>query len=454
MDFKDLIAFIQKILDKFFGVLPQIQKEILESVLNKTQQLELSGNQIRISAENLKRLAEVQSSLRNILLSDNYMKAVGGYAKAYNEVTKLQQSYFQTIEANYGGPALAKEMMKIAKENVVSQLTETGLMANVADPVKEVIRRAITSGSGYATLQEQLNDVLAGENGGILERYTKQISTDAINQYSRQYSQLASADLGLEWFRYAGSNIKTSRPFCLACTDRKYFHISEIPALLRGDFPEFKQHDGKIYERTKLPQGMYPETDVANFPTLLGGYNCGHQYRPIRDIRIPDDIKQRVYESAEYKAWKGVDAKKDTGADRDEKAKVLTIRKEKDKEISDWAKSNIPGTIYPAEYANFSTKKVLISRRYIKEFSSHFTEPHLKDMAKEIYRIVEEARFIESKPLSKDSPNYEKKLKRGVTGYSYYQFRWGNQDWRLNAEIINGEYEKPYSANLILNKKE
>lgn len=69
-------------------------------------------------------------------------------------------------------------------------------------------------------------------------------------------------------------------------------------------------------------------------------------------------------------------------------------------------------------------------------------------MVKDIHKIIREAEFIESKPLSKDSPNYQKKLNRGVTGYSYYRFKWDEQNWRLNAEIINGDYEKPYSANL------
>lgn len=69
-------------------------------------------------------------------------------------------------------------------------------------------------------------------------------------------------------------------------------------------------------------------------------------------------------------------------------------------------------------------------------------------MVKDIHKIIREAEFIESKPLSKDSPNYQKKLNRGVTRYSCYRFKWDEQNWRLNAEIINGDYEKPYSANL------
>lgn len=416
MDFKALIAFIEKILAAFFGVLPQIQQQMLESVMLKTQQLELKGDQIRISSQNLKKLVDVQASMRKILLSDQYLKAVGNYAKAYNEVTKLQQSYFQTVKANYGGPALAKEMMKLAKDSVVDKLTENGLMANVAEPVKDIIGRAITSGSSYATLQEQLNETLAGKDGGLLERYTKQISTDAINQYSRQYSQLASADLGLEWFRYAGSNIKTTRPFCLACTDRKFFHVSEIPALLRGDFPEFKKYDGKIYDKTNLPQGMYPDTDVANFPTLLGGYNCGHQYRPVSDKRVPEDIRQRVYGSAEYKAWNGMDVKQEPGV----KKKVSGVEERPVKMATDEKRAVPPLKVHKGNLADFV--KTVIEKgkpsNLVNEIG--FIPPLIqKKLRKEGVELVTDKIFISDKKVLRHL-NHKKRAKGATLSVSEF----------------------------------
>ena len=303
MDFKELIKFIEATIAKFQSGIPKIQAAVFRDVLKKIKELDLVGGDVRISAANLKKLTELQGQLQKVILSPEYMESVAEFVKAFDMVTKLQNAYFKSISNDFTIPKLAREIRKIAKESVVDMLTE-GMNANVIDPVKDVIRRAITNGSSYAKLQEQLTGVFL-ENDGSMVRYTKQISTDAINQYSRRYSKLVSADLGLEWFRYSGSNIKTSRPFCLACTDRKYFHVSEIPKLLKGDFPEFKEKHGKIYEKTGLPMGMYPDTTPANFAELLGGYNCGHQYRPVLESGVPPGIVAMVKQTPEYRFWAG-----------------------------------------------------------------------------------------------------------------------------------------------------
>lgn len=294
-DFKELIKLIEDTVNDLNKSIPKIQKDILDEVLLLIKDLETDNGNIRTNTGNLKIIADIKSKLEVIILNPEYKQAVKNYVGSFAEITKLQNEYFREIEDKFKPPKIQKELLKQAKEDVVSKLTESGIEANLVEPVKDIIRKAITSGSSYKALQAQLTNYLSEtDTEGQLVRYTKQISTDAINQFSRQYSNLISSDLGLEWFRYSGSNIKTTRPFCLACTDRKYFHISEIPQLLKGDFPEFKKYDGELNSKTGLPQGMYPETDVSNFYTLLGGYNCGHQYRPVSEDMVPENIKAMV----------------------------------------------------------------------------------------------------------------------------------------------------------------
>lgn len=129
------------------------------------------------------------------------------------------------------------------------------------------------------------------------------------------------------------------------------------------------------------------------------------------------------------------------------------LRKKKDSEIATWTKENIHPNAPIVEHKNFSTGNVQITRKYVKDFASHFADPELKEMAKDILTIVKQAEYIETKPLSKESPNYENKVKRGVTAYSYYHFEWKERVWRLNVEVINNQYEKPYSANELIKKE-
>jgi hypothetical protein len=171
-------------------------------------------------------------------------------------------------------------------------LTEAGLNQNLITPVREIINTYVTTGGSYSKLSKELNNYINGTPtiDGALVKYTKQIATDSINQYNATVNQAISADLGWDWFRYVGSNIKTTRTFCKALTQKQYYHRSELPKIIKGNFAEFKEMKGEIYERTGLPQGMIEDTNVSNFQTYRGGYNCGHQAYPIPASLVPKNI--------------------------------------------------------------------------------------------------------------------------------------------------------------------
>jgi hypothetical protein len=266
---------------------------MLDRVREELTQLSVKRGSIEASAENLRRLAAIRSRLMGVLLSPEYIASVRQYLAAFDEITRLQNAYFRGINERFRPPEIAAELRSQALQMTAENLTERGMGANVIKAVESMLSRAITSGGSIADLQNALTESLTttANGDGLLERYTKQITTDAINQYSAQYTQLISSDLGLEWFVYAGSNLKTTRPFCLAMTEKRYVHISEFPALLRGDFPEFDAHGGRLYKG--LPEGMYPDTTPENLQVNRGGYNCGHQLRPVSAAMVPAAIRAK-----------------------------------------------------------------------------------------------------------------------------------------------------------------
>lgn len=254
-------------------------------------------------------LSSVRNKLVKIVLNDEYVKDVKEYIKSFNQVTTLQNEYWKVIDDKFTPRVLLKEIRNQAITDTVSKLTEAGIGTNIADSITDILRTNITSGGSYKKLEQQLRDsIMNNRTGeGILEKYTKQITTDSLNQYSAQYTQSVSEDLGAEWFQYQGSDIKTTRCFCDAMTDQPYFHISEVPRLLRAE--DLYCDNGKkkvaIYDKTKLPMGMIAGTDASNFFVRRGGYNCGHQIRPVlREASVPLDVRNRVYQTAEYKLWK------------------------------------------------------------------------------------------------------------------------------------------------------
>jgi hypothetical protein len=311
-DFKALIQLITQAVDQFNSQIPGIQKKMLDDLLLLTKKLNTKGDTIEIGAANLRLLSNVKSKLQRILLNEKYIGSVKGYIGNFDKVIDLQNKYFRSLESTFQPPQLVREIKKQAIESVVNSLTENGLNANIVDRIHDILRKATTAGGSYATLTKQLTDFITSNQSGEgqLLRYTKQITTDALNQFSGQYTQLVTADLGFEWYRYSGSNIETSRPFCLACTDRKFFHISQLPRVLKGDFDEFREREGKINRKTDLPEGMISGTDVSNFMTNRGGYNCGHQWRPLSEELVPREIRLEVYATQEYRTWARINGRK------------------------------------------------------------------------------------------------------------------------------------------------
>jgi hypothetical protein len=77
----------------------------------------------------------------------------------------------------------------------------------------------------HRCLEQLRNHLITNDTGeGSLERYSKTITTDAINQYSAQYHDALAQDLNFNWGRYVGSNIETTREFCDRLTAKEWVH--------------------------------------------------------------------------------------------------------------------------------------------------------------------------------------------------------------------------------------
>ena len=281
----------------FDEAIPGIQQQIYTRLLRFQKELSIQGDTITNSVKNIKLLGDLKADLEKIILdSSDYTGSVEKFGKLYDSVTKLNYNYYKALEKKFKPPKMIDEIRKQSVNVVLEGLTESGLNANVITPVREIINTYVTTGGSYTKLAKELDNYIngyqsdAGKIDGVLQKYTKQITTDAINQYNATVNKAISSDLGYEWFRYVGSNIKTTRTFCKALTEKQYYHISELPDIIKGDFEQFKAMKGKIYDKTGLPEGMYDDTNTSNFDVYRGGYNCGHQAYPVPTALVPKTI--------------------------------------------------------------------------------------------------------------------------------------------------------------------
>jgi hypothetical protein len=281
----------------FQEAIVKVQQRIYNKLLMFQKELMITNGTITNSAKNIKLLSSLKADLEYLIFEDtDFQEALDKFLKLYDVVTDWNNQYFKALEKKFSPPKIIEAVKSQSVSLVIDALSDSGMNANFINPVREIINTYVTTGGSYTQLSKELDNYIngyeseAGKIDGQMTKYTKQITTDAINQYTATINEITSSDLGWNWYKYVGSNIKTSRTFCIALTKKKYYHRSELPQIIKGNFAEFKELKGEIYDKTKLPQGMYDDTNISNFPTYRGGYNCGHQAYPIPNSSVPQNL--------------------------------------------------------------------------------------------------------------------------------------------------------------------
>lgn len=312
-DFNDILKEIDRAITSFNKGIPAAQKAMYQELVTELRRLDLKGDKIKATVANLKVIQSIKNKLTKFILNDDYLEDVKEFVKSFNTVTKLQNEYWKGVESKFKPTPLLREIRTQAIADTVKQLTESGIGANIGDAISDILRTNITSGGSYKALNAQLLESLTDtdKSDGLLTKYSKQITTDTLNSYSRQYSQVVSASIGFEWYAYRGTEIQTSREFCQAMVEnRRHFHISEVPSLLRAEDLQFKDNkDGKVKKvrinpRTNLPYGFIEGTNVDNFFVRAAGYQCGHQISGVPERNVPLETRDRVYNTTAYQRWK------------------------------------------------------------------------------------------------------------------------------------------------------
>lgn len=290
---RKLLKLIDDSINQFVEGLSPIQEQTYKKLIQLTKELDVyDDGTLKNNLKNIRIAGRLKTELETIILSDKYITHVSDFMNAYDDVQKLQNSYFSTIAVKFAEKKVFDEVRKLAIENTVADLTESGIGAAYTDEIKTMLTDNITSGGSYADLTKQLSDYVLGdsENEGGLIKYGRKIATNSINQFNAQYNRIVSDDLGLTWYQYVGSLITTSRPFCKEMVNKRYFHVSEVDEMLKGHIGDKKV---SLNKNTGLPEGMIEGTNEATFFINRGGWNCMHQIFPVPLASVPESLRDK-----------------------------------------------------------------------------------------------------------------------------------------------------------------
>ncbi len=282
----------------FIDALPAIQKESFGRVIKIIAELDLRADgSIRTSVKNLKLISKIKQEMDSVLFSKQYQKSLFDLTKTFDKIADLQGQYFTNISSTFTTGGIYEEIKKQSIDIVSEQLGKQALSSNISGGVRNILSTNITSGAKFNDMVEQMRTYLTDtkSGAGALTRYAKVYTTDALNQFSASYDQLATDDLGLEWYSYYGSLKKTSREFCRHLVEAKdkgmpYIHRSQFQTILNGNINGEQVH---INDKTDLPDGLKEGTTPANFQILRGGWSCQHLLKPTPSAIVPKELRAK-----------------------------------------------------------------------------------------------------------------------------------------------------------------
>jgi hypothetical protein len=287
-----LLKELNDSVESFNSSLNVIQADVLAEVEVLIKDISLSGNNITQSVSNLKKINTLYARIEKVVISPEYKARVIEYGKSFSTVEKILDNYFSELVSEYSAPEVLAEIKKLAVQEVVDSLMESGIKANVSDKIGAILKDNIESGAKYTDMVKELKTFIVGnaEDLGAMESYAGTITTDAINEYAATYNKIITDDLDMDWFVYSGALVGQSRELCEKLVAKKFIHKSELPQIVKGNIDG---HQIPVSKKTGLPYGMKAGTTANNFQIKRGGYRCNHLMLATSEERVPIEIRKK-----------------------------------------------------------------------------------------------------------------------------------------------------------------
>jgi len=239
-----------------------------------------SDGTIKSSVENLKAINKLRPQLNDFISKTEYGQQSIKFAGEYKDLTPLMNDYFASMALEFSKPLLLKEVLNTSIQSTVDSLVGSGMDASFGEPILNIFKTAVTSGSDRASIKNAISKYLKDE--GKLNKYATQVSEDAVHQYTSHYIDTISADLELGHYYFKGTKIADSRPQCVKMAGY-YFTAKQLKQVVE---------DGMKLNAGKGWQGMIAGTNWNNYKVYRNGHRCRHYVLPISKVIYEKALKK------------------------------------------------------------------------------------------------------------------------------------------------------------------
>lgn len=296
---KEKLSLIQKSPQRFVSRIERVQEQLLKDLLKMVGELDTEGGLIKATKSNFDKIEQITSKLQGTLTQGEYFDAVKDMVSDMDKTKRLTDSYFKNVETSYDPNARLNEIYKANRSaSVDAFIGDATLETNFLQPVKDVILQGISNEMPFSEMVKNITTTVTGndEVDGKLKKYGKQVSSTIMSKAERNYSSMVADELGVQFVRYVGGTIDTTRCFCEQ-RNGKYFHIEEVRAWGDGEIQA-----GGLDRSCGYPwAGMIAGTNRGNIEENLGGWECDHSLVYVSEINVPQSVIDRAIEAGYYK---------------------------------------------------------------------------------------------------------------------------------------------------------
>ena len=244
------------------------------------QKLELdSEGLIKQSQANRSLLAQVDQYFNRAFNQSGYYDTLDKISGNIVEVTDANAAYFTFILDKFTpDKQFIKSLQKGAIAEIETLLANEGLELSLKKPLIDILNQNINTRAAYTDLVEQIRQFILGDETIVptLARYSKQVTNDALFNYSRAYQEAISVGVGLEFVKYSGGTQDDSRDFCIERAN-KYYHKREV-----------EKWAGLSWT------GKRKGTTSSTIFIYAGGYFCKHQIIYVSEATVPKYVIRRA----------------------------------------------------------------------------------------------------------------------------------------------------------------
>lgn len=257
------------------------EKEIYSKIIDLVSRLERDANGFIIQSEANARIGQnIKTNIRQVFDESQYLDAVATFAGEYNPQMDLNTSYFRKVFPDFVKPSTwATNIVQVNRNSVIGALVNTSADLEYVEPMAQLVEQAVLNGSSFIETVDNITEfaITSPTRESKLLRYTKQIAHDAFAVTDRTYTNQLATDMGVEWYKYSGSEIKTTRPFC-DIRSNKYYPRAEVQSWANQSWT-----------------GKFQGTNTSNIFNYAGGYNCRHSLLPVSVRSVPiDRVKEAI----------------------------------------------------------------------------------------------------------------------------------------------------------------